>query len=183
MCNDLLYNVTIDLCAFNLPGVVEMKYTLAKWIQTYPALEDYDGDTGSPKTTQALTLSGDIVLDTTTYTDAAWFDIELEVDENSFTVTPQGKPGYGYYQTTFEGFVPTSDRHNTWALHKAAKSQLVMAVKDRSGIWRLIGHPDNPASLVGTYDTGKVAPDKVGFTLAGLWNAHAEPPHYYDGTF
>jgi hypothetical protein len=180
MCNDTLYAVELDLCDFNIPGIVEIKYTLRNWIDAFPALLDYDAN---PTTVEAITLDGNITFNTTDFANAQWFDLQVEVDRNGFTTTPVGRP-VKYYTTALAGYVPTASRKNTWALHKAGKSDLVVAVKNRKGEWRIIGDKDNSCTLIANFDTGQAPGDEnAGFTLDGLWSAHGTPCPFYDGTF
>lgn len=180
MCNDILYSLVFDPCVFNLPGVTKLRITLAKWVLTFPDNEDYDA---APTTANALTINGDIVLDTTTYPEAQWFEVPFEVDQNDLKSEYQGTGPSGYYQTTGTGFIPSSSRAAFWAFHKATKSDLIISVDTRNEDSRILGRPKNPANLVANHDSGKAAPDKAGFSVTVNWNAHGEPAPFYDGAF
>lgn len=180
MCNDILYDITNDDCAFNLPGVTQLKYTLKKWANTLPALQDYEAD---PVLNDPLTLDGDITLDTVTYPTAQWFTADLEVDENGLKVDYNGKPGSGYYSSTIEGMISNVSRAAHYAVHKNNKSDLIVAVVDKTGAWRILGDTVNPAQFVGNYDGGKAPGDKVGFPLTVTWATSGTPPPFYDGVF
>ena len=180
MCDDTLYSLAIDPCLLNLPGVTKLKYTLAKWVDVYPALEDYDT---TPASFQPVTLAADITFDTVTYTDATWHDIEIAIDQNKLASEIQGDRGSEYYVSTFEGFVPSSARLAHWMFDKIKRAQVIYALQERNEQWRIFGSKANPAYLYAGYDSGAAPGDKAGFNVTGGWSIHGTPAAFYDGVF
>lgn len=180
MCDGTLYSYAVDPCYLNLPGVTELKYTLVEWIDTFPAIEDYDA---APTTANPVTLAADITFDTVTYTTAQWHSIEIAIDQNKTRSEVQGPKSGEYYVSTLEGFVSSGERLPHWIFKKTMRAKVLFATLDRNNQWRVWGTPNNPARLYANHDSGAAAGDSSGFEVRGFWDVHGDPAPFYDGVF
>lgn len=175
MCFTAVADIAAQRCNLPAPGIVKVKLTNADWIDAFPALDDYP-TTGDPNT-----ISGDITLDTVTYTDAAWGLITLTPKRNRMDQEQQDNDGLKSYQSTFVGVLVGHDATIEYWLNQYSKSGVIVAVPDKAGNEKIMGNPTNPAELIWKHELGEASGSFVGYEITITWDAHGEPMPFYTG--
>lgn len=177
-CVTTLADTVINNCVRVGPGFASLKATVAAWIDAFPAVDTTDTDSdGIPDNPQ--TITGDITLDTVTYTGARWASVELSVDQNSFL--SEQDEDTGTFNTTITGVIRGVDPTTIYQLNKMSKQGMVLTYTDDSGQERVVGNPNNPAKLRFNDELGAATGDLVGQTITITWS-HGEPAPFYGGT-
>ena len=178
-CITTLADLSIDNCNRVGPGFAEIKVTEAGWVDAFPPVDATDTNSdGIPDNPH--TITGDITLDTVTYTSARWATIELSVNQNSI-VSEQDQETL-VYNTTLTGVIRGVSPATIYQLNRLSISRLIVQYTDESGQNRIIGSPTNPAQLTFNDEVGATSGDLVGQTISIVWSGHGEPMKFYTGT-
>lgn len=168
MCN--LTNLINRCEEDNLPGIKQKIYACpASEFNGWP-----DVDTDGVTLTEAFSFTG------AGTGKGYWRAVEVQMDSASVSAKASGEVGSIMPSVTFPFFVNGFDTDaKAWA-HENKNCCLVFLVPDRSGVYHVIGHPDDPAHLT-EFDggTGAKQGDKRGIMYTATWNA-GKMPYSYD---
>jgi len=158
-CEYKLSGWAINQCSDSAPGINRLLVTHKAWILALPAKDNY------PTTGAANTISGDITLDTTTFTDAVWVELGISPEKNRLRKNSIGDIGARSHTYSIEAYAPGDDPLIEHAIDQMMNSELVALAQLGNGTWQLVGNLVNAAYIGYTSDSGAARNDATGTTL------------------